>query len=309
MKPVLQIRREGSVPVKVIILYHANCLDGFAAASVAWDYFHETHGDNLVMVPMAYNTPIPWDLMKDNNVYMLDYSRSPEEILPRVDELHRLTILDHHENAMKAWVDLGSKLFDYNMLVQYEKKHSGAAMAWNFFHPQPTDYDMVPLVIKHCQDHDLWNFDMDNTREIISGLCTKFPFDEQNFAGFAKLFRHFDAAEYASIGAAVIPYEKRIINNIIRDSATVVTFAGYDGVPFCPCPYQFASRVGERLGILYPTSPFSVTYEDHLETGERQYSLRSRKTDGVLVDAIAKLLGGNGHDHAAGAIVKMKFAL
>lgn len=134
--------------MKPLVIYHADCTDGYGAAFAAWMKL----GDEAEYVPMNYNSINPADLADltdDREVYILDFS------LPRVqmDSVFRLAKrvvwLDHHASVMKEWgegsvpagveVRLSNEHIAYVDPDDYDKiknfswsEHvKGGAVAWN----------------------------------------------------------------------------------------------------------------------------------------------------------------------------------
>jgi hypothetical protein len=59
-----------------LILYHADCDDGFGAAYAAW----LSLGDGAEYRPVYYGDAIPPELLVDRKVFILDFSFSPDVI-------------------------------------------------------------------------------------------------------------------------------------------------------------------------------------------------------------------------------------
>lgn len=78
--------------MKPLVLYHANCWDGFCAAWVA----RMALGD-IEAVPVNYGTEPPD--VRGRNVYVLDFSY-PRAVMRRLlGQAHFVTVLDHHKTA------------------------------------------------------------------------------------------------------------------------------------------------------------------------------------------------------------------
>lgn len=79
----------------IYILYHANCADGLGAAYAAYRRF----GRDAVYCPMGYEDPLP-TIPDGSIVYILDYCRSPQELLELLGRDCAATQIDHHESAL-----------------------------------------------------------------------------------------------------------------------------------------------------------------------------------------------------------------
>lgn len=87
------------MPLSPIILYHANCDDSFGAAYSAWMHF----GDNAEYRPVQYGDPVSVEPLIGRQVYILDFSFSPDTILAMSQVATQITLLDHHKSAAEQW--------------------------------------------------------------------------------------------------------------------------------------------------------------------------------------------------------------
>ena len=78
-----------------LVIYHANCWDGFCAAWIARKALGE-----IEPFPAYYGASPPD--VKDRIVYMLDFSY-PRDVMDRLlTEARRTVVLDHHKTAQEA---------------------------------------------------------------------------------------------------------------------------------------------------------------------------------------------------------------
>lgn len=84
--------------MKPLVIYHANCTDGFGAAFAAWLKL----GDEAEYLPMNYGDTSP-DMMaekcRDREVYILDFSFSKLVMDHIFQAATRVTWLDHHASS------------------------------------------------------------------------------------------------------------------------------------------------------------------------------------------------------------------
>ena len=135
---------------EIAILYHGGCPDGFGGAYAAWKKF----GDAADYIPLKHGKPAPENL-DGKDLYFIDFCY-PQLIMDQLAKLAKsITVLDHHEGVR----DVATKfpgVFDIN--------HSGATIAWNYFHPDTS----TPMLLKYVEDGDLYRFDLPNSREILA---------------------------------------------------------------------------------------------------------------------------------------------
>ena len=82
--------------MKPLVIYHANCADGFGAAFSCWLKL----GDDAEYVPMQYgHAPIDSMVGKDRDVYILDFSLPKDQMEHLFRVAKRVVWLDHHASS------------------------------------------------------------------------------------------------------------------------------------------------------------------------------------------------------------------
>lgn len=278
------------------ILYHANCNDGMGAALAAWLYFYDTDDEQDVeYIPVQYGNPPPD--VTDEIVYILDFSYPRDVILQMATVARDITIIDHHKTAQEALSEPFPDMWDEAPLcdvwVRFDMSKSGAVLTWEFFHK--TD---APLLLRHIQDRDLWQFQLDGTKGVTKAL--------QIYPEWRKWARFIEnenkIAELIAAGAAIDRYVDIQSQGIIKNKPIAWDITG-DVVPVYNLPGFMLSDTLHAALLAYPMAPYAVGYFDLPSEGKRVYSLRSRSGEDVDVSVIAKKHGGGGHKHAAGFVV------
>lgn len=258
------------------VLYHAQCPDGFGAAWAAWKKF----GDTAQYIPVHYGEPFP-KLPLAADVIMLDtaYKRDRHEMLKAL--VHSLTVVDHH----KTNVDELAKLPD----VHIDLSHSGAVLAWLFFHPSAP----IPELLKYIEDYDLWRFMLPNSLE-ISAAISSYAKDFEAWSNLSTTIETEDGKKkMVEDGSAILRYKRQKVAEVCENSFWM-TVAGYK-VPVVNA-VNFQSEVGNMLCKLHPEAPFAAFYYEKEKI--RCWGLRS--VGDFDVSNIAKALGGGGHKNSAG---------
>lgn len=255
--------------MKVFVLYHGMCADGFGGAWAAWKFF----GDAAEYVGVQYGAPQP-ALPDGAPLYLIDFSYAREKVL-ELKELHpAMVILDHHKSAQEALAGLDFAIFDMDK--------SGAMLAWEHFHPD----QKAPDLIRYVQDRDLWRWALPHSQEVSAALWS-YPME---FAVWDAL----NVRQMAREGAAILRYMEQqtaMICDQVRDGLV----GGYR-VPICNATSMW-SEIGEELLRRHPDAPFAASYYETAH-GMRKWSLRSRGEFDVSV--VASQMGGGGHRNAAG---------
>jgi oligoribonuclease NrnB/cAMP/cGMP phosphodiesterase (DHH superfamily) len=272
----------------IYILHHANCFDGTGAKYAAWCYFKE----DATYIPVQYGEPFPSEvkLTQNSEVYIVDFSY-PREILEEVhSKVGLLQVLDHHKTAQEALAGLDYAEFDMN--------RSGAVMAWQFFHPGKD----VPQLLLHVQDGDLWKFKMADTEAVRAAL----PLLEGRMSEWSWVCGHRRSLnELIERGNTILSANRIKIDSVVKNNVKVLPYRGLKAGVYNTT--QLTSEIGNAvydeasLGV-----DISLSYFIDRE-GTPIVSFRSRAGTGPDVSALAKELGGGGHQGAAGAKVDWQF--
>ena len=252
-----------------VVLYHADCSDGFGAAWALWKKF-----PSASFLPVKHGQPPPADL-KDRRVVIVDFSYARPILEAMAAETKELLILDHHITA--------ERILDGFPNAYFDQTKSGAVLGWEWAHRSA-----APWLLQYIQDKDLWTWALPGSREINAALAS-YPFDFTLWDGFSQV-----ALEQE--GRAILRYEQELVGKLAAQAALVE----FQGV-VVPSVHSavLTSQIGERLS---PRYPFCLIWHDR--DGRRYFSMRSR-ADGTDVGTIAASFGGGGHTHAAGFSVPL----
>lgn len=268
---------------KPLVVYHAGCADGFAAAWCFWHFYKDTYE----YFPGVYQGNLP-DVV-DRDVYLVDFSFKRDKVELMLEYAKSITLLDHHASAL-------SDLWDFAKYQNFNMSHctlekSGARIAWDFIKQKEKHTKKVPRILEHIEDRDLWKFKLEHTREIMSAV---FSYD-YTFETYEKLMSLGKTGinQLYKEGIAIERKYQKDLNSILKQTVRMMTIGDFV-VPVANANYQFASDIGN---ILSEDRAFAATYYD--TSMHRNFSLRSRD-NGIDVSEIAKLYGGGGHPRAAG---------
>lgn len=253
-----------------IVLYHAECSDGFGAAWALWKKF-----PNANFLPVKHGHPPPPDLT-DRRVVIVDFSYARPVLEAMASETKELLVLDHHITAERTLAGFSNAYFD--------QTKSGAVLSWEWAHGTA-----APWLLQYIQDKDLWTWTLPKSREINAALAS-YPFD-------FKVWDSFTQPTLEQEGRAILRYEHELVGKLAAQ-ASMVEFQGII-VPAVQSSI-LTSQIGERLS---PHHPFCLIWHDR--DGRRYFSMRSR-SDGTDVGSIASAFGGGGHTHAAGFSVPLE---
>lgn len=326
--------------VKPLVIYHADCADGFGAAFAAWLKF----GEWAEYLPMQYGK-IDYDsdgffnlceheadnpavYVNNREVYILDFSfprQVMESLFPRTK---KVVWLDHHKTAFEMWCGEYKRGMHWLSTteqpslglhyIELNDNKSGAMLAWEYFHPDKE----VPMLIKHIDDSDRWQFKLEGTKEFNKALWSYAPWSfkqwhhlffyqtgfsvEDGFANYNELYPRF----YTE-GAAILRAHEANVQAVVKRASRecIISFNWTFGLEHVAglaanCPPHLASDVGHALATQCGT--YGLLWHINKE-GKCLCSLRSNGD--YDVSAIAKTFGGGGHKNAAGFEVPIQTLL
>lgn len=268
-----------------LVIYHANCVDGFGAAFAVYAHFRQGDDCPCDFVAAEHGHPPPQAAGRE--LYVVDFSYRRREMTALCREARSVTVIDHHISAERDLAGLEKELANLRIIFDMEK--SGAVLTWEYFHKAPP-----PALLLHVQDRDLWRLQLPGTNDIYAALMAR-PFD---FRIWAELAAGVDVpAALVAEGEAINRYRRKMID-LHRAEAVMASIAGYR-VPVVNCYEEIAS---DLLGELARGHPFAAGYHDKGEL--RKWSLRS-SAGGVDVAEIASRYGGGGHRRSAGFTTRL----
>lgn len=258
-------------------------------------------------IEMDYNKQFPIDTIGNGEqVYIVDFSISPDEMRQLLKITRDITWIDHHKTAIEKYADFEEDIRG----VRYDGI-AGCMLTYCYIHHmtsrgtgeiKPFDISMTedaPMFTKLIADWDVWKFQYgDDTRHFITA------FNAYDFSPESKMWDRFlcfpgGMGENSAVSALIIEgqtmmtYRDGWATEVCKDKGFYVDFEGHRcfalNLPNCNSDY-FKSVDSSTYEILMP---FSFN-------GEKwTYSLYSKTVD---VSEIAKKYGGGGHRGASGFV-------
>lgn len=275
----MSLEKAENITKDIVVIYHADCRDGFGAAYAAWKKF----GDNADYIPCKNQTPPP-DNLVDKEVYVVDYSFSESILEDLMAHNKTVVVIDHHQTAQAVVEQYPQNVFDNN--------HSGAVLAWQYFHPDSP----VPELLLYVEDHDLWRFALPQNRAYNVSIG-QYPV---TFAAWDELIDKLQDTSFRDAfietGAQLAAFEDKIVAQLMKYRERV-TFEGHE-VWAINASRIYRSILGNHLASLNEEQgliPLGIVYYHY--GGAVHISLRSKGDCDVA--AIAETYAGGGHKNAA----------
>jgi len=253
------------------VIYHANCSDGFGAAWSAWKLL----GDRAMYVPATHGEPPPD--VTGQNVAIFDFAFDNATTKSLVKAAANLIVIDHHKSAMVELHDVACAHFDM--------KHSGAMLAWNFFHPGVE----APRLIKYIEDRDLWKWELSYSREFAAAFdMVEFKFEE-----YDRFVNDSVVDDAIKRGSYILAYTRNSVSNLAKKAAHR-KLMGHDIAVINSS--HWIDELGDSLGM---TADAALIWKLDHQKGTINVSLRAQHAD-IDVCEIAETFGGGGHRRSAG---------
>lgn len=297
---------ESTAIKKAVVIYHDNCMDGFASAWAFHVLKEKNYPDGVEYISCIYGNdkPLAYPAYNDYNLFVVDFSFSREWITKWAPAFNHVTILDHHKTAKEALENWEDK--PENVTIVFDMSRSGAGITWDYFYESnygPTYGNTLrPLLIDYVEDRDLWKFKLAQSKEVNAVIAIT----PKDFKAYNNLSSHMnmDIHKVTEIGEYLTIQHQQICESIVKDARPIIIQCapgeeGYHGLA-CNCTGQFSSEVGNLLVL--SGANFGATYFSDKE-GKVKWSLRS--TGDYDVSKIAKSFGWGGHKNAAGFVIDL----
>lgn len=308
--------------MKPLVMYHADCADGFGAAFAAWAALH----NEAEYLPVRYGEDLPLEAVSGRTVYVLDFSFAKPAMDVLFNVASRVCWLDHHKTAFEMWCPGETERWMSDPIankhhITLDNSKSGAYLAWEFFHPGAE----VPRFIKHIDDYDRWQFKIEGTKEFNKALWSYAPWSFEQWAEWfydcEAGFNHTYWDEFYAEGGAILRAHDQNVRGVVKNASrpcaivpTVINSVDSYKAPWvwwhddengdtcganglaANCPPHLTSDVGHELATQSGT--YGLCWYLPKDGLKAYCSLRSNGD--YDVSAIAKVFGGGGHRNAAG---------
>jgi oligoribonuclease NrnB/cAMP/cGMP phosphodiesterase (DHH superfamily) len=297
--------------MKPLVIYHADCTDGFGAAFAAWLKL----GDAADYLPMQYGAKNYEFPSIEREVYILDFSFPRSTMDYIFSYAKRVVWLDHHKTAFEMWCPTEQEFYEervcsYGHHIVLDNNKSGALLAWEYFHP----HTEVPMLIRHIDDRDRWQFKLDGSKELHAALASIKPWNFEQWkdiwknwmSGYDGIGNEYIGAgtELYTQGAAILRAQDAHIKSMLKQARKCEIWKLTDGAEI---EHQF---MFSGLALNTPSHVSEVGHELANQSGtyglvwylgaDSRVKCSLRSNGDYDVSGIARVFGGGGHRNAAG---------
>ena len=272
-----------------IIIYHANCADGLAAAAVM-----KTQYPNAILIPGSYG--YPRFTFKDCDIYFVDFSYKKDDMKILLVSNANVHMIDHHKSAIEDTANLPLEYDNFYPYVAQNNEKSGVGLAWSFLHGTKE----LPYAYQLIQDRDLWTWLL-NGKNILKVIDTFYPRTVKAYQDLGQLTKE-EVLALEPRGADLVFLEESMEDTLIKDSLTHIDIFGYTEIPCINAHGMFASHVGNKIINSFEHYPFALLWQ--VTKKGLKISIRSadEREDASLIAQMFSPNGG-GHHNAAGVLI------
>ena len=215
--------QKGQIMAKPLVIYHADCTDGYGAAFATWLKL----GDNAKYVPMNYNTikepanPSFGDAFAERGV-ILDFSCLVKR-WTGCSPKPSVVWLDHHKTAFEMMVPGRSRMKrrlhlrrQRPHLITLDDNKSGALLAWEYFHPGTESSYADPA---HRRPRPLA---VEAGRLGRTACCAEFIANPWSFEQLKHLFEQVKTPKWAQMfeaeGSAILRAQKQHVEQMAKQA-------------------------------------------------------------------------------------------
>lgn len=296
---------------KYAIIYHKDCLDGFAAAYLLVKAIEKVTGE-YYLYPMHYGDAVP-DIT-DSSVLIVDFSLPMDILVDLAGKNYGVYLTDHHASAFKMLAEEYSDVediptdatFEYsdgniNLDIYLDNNRSGCGIIRDFVKDMVfgeycyiTDllnaHSRLLKVINAIEDRDLWRFLLPDT-EVYAAIMSDVS---KTVESWDRIFYELTDTEFDKIFSRAKTI-KEVHNTMAGEAASKATLIDFQGmkIPVLNCT-SLISLTNDKMD---KDTGISMTYfisSDPVVI----VSLRSRGD--INVGKMAEKYGGGGHKNAAG---------
>lgn len=275
-------------------IYHKDCADGAAAGAVLLKkfpgiaLFPVNHSDNDINEIVEKARKVAED---SSEIYFADITFGLEELLKSGC---KITVIDHHISEKKRVEKLASE--NKNITFIFNNDKSGASLAWKHFFPE----ENMPEIIKYIEDSDLWKGKYgDDTKYVVNYLSISASSPEK----MLEFIENSDIEDIKKKGKIIASYTSVQMDRIVKNAKSINLRIGDMIIPAYNLTLnEYVSFTGNKLSAMNKKTAvmFSINGDSV------KFSMRSADGQNPSALTLAKLLGGGGHENAAGAEISLK---
>lgn len=279
-----------------ICVFHADCLDGLGAAAVV-----KMKYPDVVLYDMKYGDKLDFATIisskKLDDLYVVDFSFSQEQITALCELFNVVTIIDHHKTYEPTHVSWHHK--PVNFISVYDPNMSGATLTYLTLFDEH-----IPKRFLYVEDRDLWKWQVPNSAEFTTAAYDLYLAEGRD-AIIDKLSKDdiFFEEHMITVGSILERAKQNSIKQL-KENVSIGTFYGANRT------YGRTLKVGILNSPIYMSelgnvicSTLDVDMAIVWYNKDGMYKISARSVGDFNVLPCIEELGGGGHPRAAGASI------
>lgn len=270
-----------------MIIYHANCTDGWTAA---WAYLQglpEHHGEQLV--PMAYGDDMP-DIKTGDCVVFLDFWPGSGRLKQLAERAGHILVLDHHATAQEDWTKHQHEFSHHPIDVVFDQTRSGALLAWEFWFAATP-----PALVSYVSDNDIWAHKLPESR-VVTSYIQSWEHSMENWNRLSQMSQE----ELIEISKESWRVKQHICSIAAKNAYEVEVRCGSKTTTAAVINIGFPTTQ-DVLNRLLESYDMSIGY-CRMKDGKWKISVRTNPGAKISAKDYAESHQGGGHENAAGYV-------
>ncbi len=277
-----------------VCLYHSSDLDGHCSGAI-YALAHERRNEDVVLHGIDYGDEVPWDLVADADVTLVDFSIQPwPEFCRLMQAAKSLLWIDHHKSAIETWEQSEALEGCCPTRVLLDVKFAGCELAWDYFFPDKP----MPNAVKLLGRYGVWDHENPDVLPFQYGMRLERtdPSGSGRLWLWKQLFSDDGLKSLIDTGHTLLQYQSQNDAVAVKAAWFPAEFAGHK--------WQACNRLGK--GSQFFKAVWSPSEFDGMMAfgwdGQKRRWVVGLYSDNPEMDcgAIAKKYGGGGHPGAAG---------
>jgi uncharacterized protein len=290
-----------------VVVYHSPCPDGETSL---WSALKYKNIENIVPCCAGKTGLLSYDIYKNKKVLFVDLCPDIKSIENISNKSESIVILDHHKSALTMYNEKYSANIEKyvnethdNVTYLLDMDRAGCQITLDYFFQ---DIER-PWFLNYVADRDLWQWKLENSREINEGLFDENLLTVEKMTELEK-YNENDIEKIKKHGEIILKMKNKNIN--IACKTAIETTATFNDITYnvwlVNCSNYIKSEVGNILTkkMLYSDEnklpDFTAIWTYNFPTNEWWISLRGNNKHDLSVIAKSYNEKGGGHPNASG---------
>lgn len=280
--------------MKIHLIYHGNCIDGYVSRWVWEQYCDEQFKDvqlNCIAAQSdSFDVSMLGDINPDDQAIIVDLPIYPEQLVDLAERVTSVMYVDHHATSVSLYgpdVQLQDNLSKVSFIIN--TRYCGALLSYQLLHPTGN----IPRLLLLVDDYDRWVKQYPETDALNAYLWLLI---NQPTSMLTPLMNDEYLDSVVKFATVIAAGRKEDARNIVNKSRIEdIEINRIRGKAIYSPTNQ--NDIAEALYNKYPG--FVVVYY-RCKNGHYKCSFRRHADCDVNILEMAEQFGGGGHDSAAG---------